>query len=173
MIVVIGSSPRRGDRNQARRALSKALSGPGCPQALRFAPMHAAPPPRPTWQRVLWLSAGALSLVLGLVGLALPVMPTVPFVLLAAFCFSRGCRRCEQWLLDHRHFGPPIRHWRERRAVSLRGKQFATVTMAGGAASAWWLLPSPWAYIPGACCAVVAIWLWWLPTAPADTEPAE
>ena len=121
-------------------------------------------PQRPTWVRALWLSGGVLSLVVGLVGVVLPVLPTVPFVLLAAFCFSRGCQRCERWLVEHPHLGPPIRAWREHRAVPLRAKQFATVMMAGGSVVAWWLLPPPWGWIPGAACALIAIWLWRLPT---------
>ena len=118
----------------------------------------------PRWQRVLWIVAGALAMLLGVVGIVLPVMPTVPFVLLAAFCFSRGSERCERWILEHRHFGPPVRAWREHRAVPLRAKQFATVMMAGGAAFAAWLLPAPWGWAPAGVCSVLAIWLWRLPT---------
>jgi uncharacterized membrane protein YbaN (DUF454 family) len=119
---------------------------------------------RPRWQRWLWLGAGAASLLLGLIGVALPVLPTVPFVLLAAWCFSRGCARCERWLLEHSRFGPPIVAWRTRRAVPLRAKQGAIVMMAGSSAVAWWVLPPPWQWLPAACCAAVAVWLWRLPT---------
>ena len=57
--------------------------------------------------KLLWLAAGWLSLAAGFVGIFLPLLPTVPFVLLAAFCFSRGSARCERWLLpDHRHRAP-------------------------------------------------------------------
>ena len=61
---------------------------------------------RPRWQRVLWAAAGVLALVTGLVGIFVPLLPTTPFVLLAAFCFSRGSERCERWLLEHPRFGP-------------------------------------------------------------------
>lgn len=118
----------------------------------------------PRWQRVLWIVGGGLAFLLGVIGIVLPVMPTVPFVLLAAFCFSRGSARCERWILEHRHFGPPVRAWREHRAVPLRAKQFATVMMAGGAAFAAWLVPAPWGWAPAAVCSVAAVWLWRLPT---------
>lgn len=122
---------------------------------------------RPRWQRWLWVGAGAASLVLGIVGIALPVLPTVPFVLLAAFCFSRGSPRCEAWLLADPRLGPPIRAWREHRAMPLRAKQLALVSMAVGSGLAWWLLPAPWGWLPGVCCAVVAVWICRLPTVPA------
>jgi hypothetical protein len=66
---------------------------------------------RPRWQRVLWLVAGVLSLVVGVIGIVVPLLPTAPLVLLAAFCFSRGSERWEAWLLAHRRFGPMILDW--------------------------------------------------------------
>ncbi|MEO6031186.1 MAG: YbaN family protein [Burkholderiaceae bacterium] len=119
---------------------------------------------RPAWQRALWLAAGVASLVLGVIGIVLPVMPTVPFVLFAAFCFSRGSARLERWLLEHPRLGPPIRAWREHRAVSRRAKQFAVVMMTISSLLAWWLLPPPWRWLPAGACAVVATWLLSLPT---------
>ena len=54
---------------------------------------------------LLWL-AGAMALALGVIGIFLPVLPTTPFVLLAAYCFSRGSERWERWLLEHPQLGP-------------------------------------------------------------------
>jgi uncharacterized membrane protein YbaN (DUF454 family) len=122
------------------------------------------PPRAPTWRRVLWLLGGVLSLVLGFIGVFLPLLPTTPFVLLAAFCFSRGSTRCEYWLLNHKLFGPMVRDWRASRAVPLRAKQLATVMMVLGSVTAGYKLPLQWAWLPAACCACVAIWLWRLPT---------
>ena len=122
------------------------------------------PSTRPPWQRGLWITAGALALATGLVGIFLPVLPTVPFVLLAAYCFSNGSPRCERWMLEHRHFGPMVRDWRANRSVPLRVKQIATLSMAGGAAIAWWLLPAQVKWVPGLLCSLAAVWLWWLPT---------
>lgn len=121
-------------------------------------------PRRPHWQRVLWALAGLVSLVLGLVGIFVPLLPTTPFVLLAAFCFSRGSARCERWLLEHPRFGPMVRDWRAYRAVPLRAKQLATVMMAIGSTWAAWTLPGRFGWVPGVVCAAVAAWLWSLPT---------
>jgi uncharacterized membrane protein YbaN (DUF454 family) len=120
----------------------------------------------------LWLAAGWLSLAAGFVGIFLPLLPTVPFVLLAAFCFSRGSARCERWLLRHPRFGPWVEDWRAHRAVPLRAKQLATAMMAVGSVVAGFQLPPAWCWVPAACCAAVAAWLWRLPTKGA-TAPAD
>jgi len=126
------------------------------------APIVATVPWR--WLRRLWLAGGALALLLGIVGIALPLLPTTPFVLLAAFCFARGSERWEHWLLNHRHFGPMVCNWRERRAVPLAAKGLATVMMAASSLWAVLWLAAPWRYLPALCCAAVAIWLWRLPS---------
>ncbi len=111
--------------------------------------------------RLLWRGLALLSLALGLVGVVLPVMPTVPFLLLAAWAAGKGWPALERWMLDHAHFGPHIRRWRENGAVPRRAKWLATVMMAG---SALMLVLSP---LPQAVkiavptvMAAVAIWLW-------------
>jgi hypothetical protein len=130
-------------------------------------PADALPILRPRWQRVLWLLAGACSLLTGIVGIFLPLLPTTPFVLLAAFCFSRGSLRCETWLLNHPRFGPMVRDWRANRAISLRAKQLASAMMVLGSAWAGWLLPARLGWLPALLCMAVATWMWRLPTAPA------
>jgi uncharacterized protein len=128
-------------------------------------PSAIVPSERPRWQRALWLLAGTLSLLAGIVGIFLPLLPTTPFVLLAALCFSRGCLRCEAWLLNHPRFGPMVRDWRANRAVPLRAKQLSGVMMVIGSAWGWWALPPRFGWLPAVLCAAVAAWLWRLPNA--------
>ena len=116
------------------------------------------------WVARLWLGAGVLALAAGLVGIFLPLLPTTPFVLLAAFCFARGSPRWERWLLRHPRFGPMVRAWRARRVIPLRAKQLAWAMMALGSAWAWWMLPTPWRWLPALVCAVVALWMARLPS---------
>ena len=128
--------------------------------------MHPMPQPadsplaRSHWQRGLWLLAGAASLLLGIVGIFLPLLPATPLVLLAAFCFARGSPRVEAWLLAHPRFGPMVRHWRDERVIPLRAKQLASVMMVFGAAWGAWVLPARFAWLPALCCAAVATWMW-------------
>ena len=134
-------------------------------------PTAIVPSERPRWQRGLWLLAGACNLLAGIVGIFLPLLPTTPFVLLAAFCFARGSGRCEAWLLNHPRFGPMVRDWRANRAVPLRAKQLATLMMAFGSAWAWWVMPVRLGWLPALLCAAVAAWLWSLPHAAAPPDP--
>jgi uncharacterized membrane protein YbaN (DUF454 family) len=80
--------------------------------------------------RGLWLALGGVFLGLGLLGVVLPVLPTTPFLLLAAGCFARSSPRLHGWLLAHPVFGPPIRNWEENGAISRPAKRLAVGSMA-------------------------------------------
>ncbi|KEC56154.1 YbaN family protein [Bartonella koehlerae] len=75
---------------------------------------------------------GWVMIILGVIGIALPVMPTVPFLLIASWCFARSSPRFYHWLNNHRVLGPPIKRWEEKKAISTFIKVFAVVSMAGG-----------------------------------------
>ena len=76
--------------------------------------------------RYLWLSFGFIALALGMAGAVLPLLPTTPFILLAAFCFARSSRRFHNWLLNHRTFGPMIENWRQEGAILGGGNELWT-----------------------------------------------
>lgn len=132
-------------------------------------PDPGSPPPpriRGPWRWAWWLLA-YLSLGLGLVGIVLPGLPTVPFVLLAAFAAARGSHRLHAWLLAHRQFGPIIRDWQAHGAVSRRAKRIALSAMAG--CGVIMLVTAPRLWMAGAGIAVmtaVAVWLWARPEPP-------
>ncbi|MEJ7934633.1 YbaN family protein [Sphingobium sp. AN558] len=114
-------------------------------------------------RRHLYLIAGCLSLALGAAGILLPLLPTVPFMILAAFCFARSSPRLEAKLLDHRQFGPHIRRWRERGAISRRGKKAALAAFAFSIVMALIFSPFPWFLAPIAAALVGGSWIWTRP----------
>lgn len=79
--------------------------------------------------RFVWAGLGLCSVALGLVGIVLPLLPTVPFMILAAFLFAKSSERLHGWLLEHPTFGPPIVDWQERGAISRHGKRLATLSI--------------------------------------------
>lgn len=115
---------------------------------------------------LLWRLAGFLALGLGLIGAFLPLLPTVPFVILAAFCFARGHPAWEARLLAHRHFGPHIRAWRERGSISRRGKAMALGAFALSAAIGLATLAMPLALAPVAAGLAGAAFILTRPTTP-------
>jgi uncharacterized membrane protein YbaN (DUF454 family) len=80
--------------------------------------------------RVLFVVLGFIALALGIAGVLLPVLPTTPFVLLAAACFARGSLRFHDWLLAHPLFGPMIVEWNEYGSIPWRTKIVAIVLMS-------------------------------------------
>ena len=125
-------------------------------------------PVRPARLRWLWLVAAYAALVLGLIGVVIPGLPTVPFILLASFCAARGSHRLHQWLRGHPRFGRMICEWEEHGAVSRRAKWLASMMMAA-CSVLMWFTPSPlWAWATGSAIMLcVAIWLWLRPEPPA------
>jgi uncharacterized membrane protein YbaN (DUF454 family) len=111
-------------------------------------------------RRAAWLALAVLSLGVGLLGVVLPVLPTTPFVLLAAFAADRGSPRLHAWLMRHRVFGPVIRDWRASGAVSRRAKVLATAAMGASVAVMLVSVPRLPALVATAVVAAVAVWLW-------------
>ncbi|MFY0681988.1 MAG: YbaN family protein [Thalassovita sp.] len=79
--------------------------------------------------RYIWATLGLISLGLGLIGVVLPLLPTVPFMLLAAFFFARSSERLHNWLIQHPTFGPSIVDWNEHGAIHPRAKKLATASI--------------------------------------------
>lgn len=114
---------------------------------------------------VLW-TVGSIALLLGVIGIVVPGLPTTPFVLVAAACYARASRRFYSWLVHNPTFGPLIREWRLHHSIPWRIKLFAIGTMSATiAVSMWSFAGKPWlqgwlAFIGTA----TAIWLWRVPS---------
>lgn len=111
--------------------------------------------------RLIWLVAGILSLGAGLIGVFLPLIPTVPFMLVAAFCFARSSERLHDWLVNHPRFGPQIINWREHGAISKSAKRLATLSILAAFAISLMLGLKPWVLgVQAVTLACVALFIW-------------
>lgn len=117
-------------------------------------------------KRGAYLAAGFVSLGLALLGVVLPVLPTTPFLLLAAACFARSSPRFHRWLLDHPSFGPLVREWQEHRSIPYRTKLFAIgLMMSSIAVSLIFFVRPAWLQaVLGALGVMLAVWLYRIPS---------
>lgn len=114
-------------------------------------------------RRRLYLIAGLIVLGLGILGIFLPLLPTVPFLILAAFCFARCNPAWELKLLEHPVYGPTILAWREKGIVSRKGKWAATIAFAVSIALGFLMLEFPWPLLPLGVAIISGSWLWLRP----------
>ena len=126
---------------------------------------------RPRLQRAVWLLAGGLSLALAVVGIFLPLVPTTPLVLLAAFCFARGSERLYLWLLGHALFGRVVRQWEECRCVPPRVKWTAIAVVVVSFTVSLLVVPNcVYGYLT--LCVLGLLLLLFLSRLPTDPPPA-
>lgn len=79
--------------------------------------------------RAVWIFVGIVSLALGAIGIFLPLLPTTPFLILAAFAFANSSNRLHTWLVEHNVFGPFIANWRRYGAISRPAKIASVLSM--------------------------------------------
>ncbi len=115
------------------------------------APGSCAPCPGVRW---IFVTLGCACVALGVVGMALPVMPTTVFLIIAAWAFSRGSPRLCRWLFDHPTLGRTVRGWHETRAISVRAKIAAVAGMAVSFGYVTLFLAEDWV-LPAALLAVL------------------
>jgi len=118
--------------------------------------------------RYVLLVIGWISVTLGIIGIFLPVLPTTPFLLLAAACFVRSSRRFYDWLVTHPRLGPWFRDYLEGKGIPLKGKVYAITTMWISIGVSCWLVPMFWARIGMLTSAtLVSIYILRMKTLPA------
>lgn len=121
---------------------------------------------RSRWMRVLFLIAGSICVALGVIGLFLPLLPTTPFLLLAAACYARGSRRFYDWLLANRTFGPLIHEWRTHRSIPYKTKLSAIALMSAtlGISIVFFVRPLWLKLLLVAMGLALAVWMYRMPS---------
>lgn len=99
---------------------------------------------------------GWVAVILGVIGLFLPVLPTTPFIILAAFIFGKGSPKTRQWLLRHPTFGRMILEWEENGAISAKIKVLSCSMMVATLLTSWWFDVKPWVLIVQLVCVSAA-----------------
>jgi uncharacterized membrane protein YbaN (DUF454 family) len=123
--------------------------------------------------RLLFAGLGTLFVLLGVLGIFLPVLPTTPFLLLAAACYARSSRRIYHWLLHHPHFGPLLREWREHRSMPYRAKRRALllIALSFGVSIAFFVPGWPAKLAMGVGGTLLAAWIARIPSRDAPRRP--
>lgn len=98
-------------------------------------------------QRTILIIIGWLAVVLGTLGVVLPLLPTTPFILLAAWCFARSSPRFHHWLLYRSWFGGYLRHWQKHRAMPPSAKPRAIAVILITFAISLWMVKMMWVRI--------------------------
>ena len=128
----------------------------------------AANPPGTVTSRLFWLTVGLTALALAAVGVLLPLVPTTPLVILAAFCFMKSSQRLHDRLVSHRVFGPMIVDWREYGAISRPAKRVAIASMGAIFVLSVVLQAPVWALAVQA--PVLAACMWYVGSRPLPPE---
>ena len=117
----------------------------------------------------MYLIAGWVSVALGVIGIPTPLLPTTPFLLLAAFCFARGSQRWHDWLVNHRVLGAYIAAFRDQRGLTVKQKWRVAISIIISLLIGFWFAPR----IEGRVCIILigAFWLSWLYRYPTAQTP--
>jgi len=121
--------------------------------------------------RGIYLTVGFAALILGAVGIVVPVLPTTPFVLLAAACFARSSRRFHDMLLANRIAGPIIREWVEYRSIPRRVKRWVYLLLALSFGSSILIMPSVGYQVMLAVLGLIlTVFVWRIPVRDTQTN---
>lgn len=122
------------------------------------------------------LFLGWIAVVLGVLGIFLPILPTTPFLLLAAACFARTSDRFYHWLVEHPRLGGYVSAYLDGKGIPLKAKCYTSgLIVVMMSLSVWMVKPPIWVIICMALIAVsVSIYLFRLPTLEIqETKPAK
>jgi uncharacterized membrane protein YbaN (DUF454 family) len=122
-------------------------------------------------KKIFWNTLGFLSLGMAYIGVVTPGIPYSPFVVFAAYCFSKGSERMHRWLYNHKLFGPFLTNWNTKRVFPQKMKYFMLAMMSTSLVIMFFTGVKPIGIISTACfMALVAIWAWRYPSSVAEHD---
>lgn len=107
-------------------------------------------------KRIVLSGLGGLMVALGVAGIVLPLLPTTPFLLLAAYLFARSSPRRHAWLLNHKHLGPYITAWRDKTGLTVTQKLRISISFTVVMGVSIYFAP-----MPTIKCLLGGIWAFW------------
>lgn len=117
------------------------------------------------FKKLLWMSLGFVSLGMAYIGFVLPGIPFSIFLVFATYCFAKSNKKMHDWIYNHKHFGPFLTNWTEKRVFPLRYKIAMVLVMSSSLAFLWLTTYNHMAVTgSGLCMALVAIATWRFPS---------
>ncbi len=122
-------------------------------------------------KKIFWNCLGFLSLGMAYVGVVTPGIPYSPFVVFAAYCFSKGSERMHRWIYNHKLFGPFLTNWNQKRVFPTKMKYFMLAMMSSSLIIMFFTgVPARGIIYTGMFMAVVALWAWRFPGSVAEHQ---
>jgi len=122
-------------------------------------------------KKLFWNCLGFLSLGMAYVGVITPGIPYSPFVVFAAYCFSKGSERMHRWIYNHKIFGPFLTNWNTKRVFPTKMKYFMLIMMSSSLIIMFFTgVPTRGIIYTAVFMAVVAIWAWRFPGSIAEHQ---
>jgi uncharacterized membrane protein YbaN (DUF454 family) len=116
-------------------------------------------------KKTLWMGTGFISLGMAYVGFVLPGIPFSIFLVFAAYCFAKSNKRMHDWIYNHKHFGPFLTNWTEKRVFPFRYKIAMVIVMTSTLVFLWFTSQNLAAVLwSGSFMALVAIATWRFPS---------
>jgi len=121
--------------------------------------------------KYVWMSLGYLSLGMAYIGVITPGIPFSIFLVFSAYCFAKSSKKMHDWLYNHKHFGPFLTNWNEKRIFPTNMKYMMLAVMSSTLAFTWFTTHNLNAVIySGIFMGLVAIWAWRFPGSQEEWE---
>lgn len=121
-------------------------------------------------KKYAWMAGGYLCLVMAYIGVVTPGIPFSHFVLGAAFCFAKSSPRMHAYIMNHKHFGPFVTNWTDKKVFPQKGKYLMAAMMTSSLVIMYFTVPIKGVIFTGIFMLLVCIWGWRYPGSPEEYD---